>query len=456
MNLFDMFDLPSEKSDVQSDKALIQKKSKPRSSTMTLKGSGSIIEKIQSIVSIVASKFEKNKDKVLLIQTEQELSEYIDACIKTGVVSIDTETTGLDPILDDIVGFSIYTTEMKAAYIPINHISYITKRRCDGQMPIDAVRRQFQRLVDANVKTYWFNAPFDVRVIGNHIGVWFTPYFDGSVAIRVLNSAEPQGQIKLKVLYKKYCGNAEDEALTFSKLFDNVPFNLIPIMTAYLYGAMDALYTFEFCDYLAQFLEPTGEYYEEYNMKDLSYVFFEIEMKSMPVFISMEEDGIAIDFEYAEELSEKYHGLYSKMEDNLWAVFEDYRGVVEEYKLRNPSCKLTDPVNFNSPTQLQIIIYDVLKLPVIDRKKPRSTEADVLAQMKHPLCDAIADYKKFVKLINTYIDKLPEEAQEYQDKRIHCHFLQVGAETGRVACKSPKMIANWASKIRLIHGRALA
>ena len=86
MNLFDMFDLPSEKSDVQSDKALIQKKSKPRSSTMTLMGSGSIIEKIQSIVSIVASKFEKNKDKVLLIQTEQELSEYIDACIKTGVV----------------------------------------------------------------------------------------------------------------------------------------------------------------------------------------------------------------------------------------------------------------------------------------------------------------------------------------------------------------------------------
>jgi DNA polymerase I-like protein with 3'-5' exonuclease and polymerase domains len=65
-------------------------------------------------------------------------------------------------------------------------------------------------------------------------------------------------------------------------------------------------------------------------------------------------------------------------------------------------------------------------------------------------------YRKFVKLISTYIDKLPEEAAEYDDKRVHCHFLQVGAETGRVACKSPKMIANWASKIRLIHGRAIA
>jgi len=456
MGLFDMFDLPAERSNIDEDRKILKKKAKPRTQTVTIKGSGNLVDRIQSIVSVVKSKFVDKVDKVMLISTEEQLSEYVDACIKTGVVSIDTETTGLDPILNDIVGFSIYTPGMKAAYAPINHISYITKERCAGQLEIDMVRRQFQRLVDASVKTYWFNAPFDVRVIGNHIGVWFTPYFDGSVAIRILNSAEPQGQIKLKILYQKYCGNSEDEALTYSKLFEGIPFNLIPIPTAYLYGAADALYTFEFCDYLSQYLEPTGEYYEECNMEQMSYVFFEIEMKSMPVFIEMEEYGISIDFNYAKELSERYHNLFDSVEKNLYAVYEDYREQVEDYMRRNPSCKLTIPINFNSPNQLQVIIYDILRLPVVDKKKPRSTETDVLEQLNHPLCTAIVYYRKFVKLISTYIDKLPEEAVEYDDKRVHCHFLQVGAETGRVACKSPKMIANWASKIRLIHGRAIA
>ena len=186
------------------------------------------------------------------------------------VISIDTETTGLDPFLDNIVGICIYTPELKSAYIPINHISYITEQKCANQLPIDFLHDQFQRLVDANVKTIWFNAPFDIRFLQNKINVRFTPYFDTSVAAMCLNSDEPKGSGTLKALHKKYCWGDRGEALTFGKLFDNLPFNLIPIDVAYLYAASDAIYTYELYEFQAQYLEPTGQYYQSHHMEGVS------------------------------------------------------------------------------------------------------------------------------------------------------------------------------------------
>ena len=56
----------------------------------------------------------------------------MDKCIENGVISIDTETTGLDPIENHIVGMCIYTPGMKAAYVPVAHISYITQAPVDN------------------------------------------------------------------------------------------------------------------------------------------------------------------------------------------------------------------------------------------------------------------------------------------------------------------------------------
>ena len=433
------FNLPSARSTTKKDQATIKKATNvtKASSTVTLKGSGKLLDRIQAITSTVKSKFAGKEDELILITKENQLIEYIDKCIENNVISIDTETTGLDPILDELVGICIYTPDMKAAYIPVNHISYITEEKCANQLPIEFLHEQFQRLVDKDVKTIWFNAPFDIRFLGNHINVWMEPYFDTSIAARSLNSAEPQGGLKLKELHKKYCWGDRGEALTFGKLFDNIPFNLIPIDVAYLYAASDAIYTYELYQFQAQYLEPTGIHYEEF--KDLSSMFFNVEMKSMPTFISMEQTGVAMDYEHAEKLKERYHALSDKMKDNLEKVFEPYHDAVEDYRRRHPDCKLTDPINFASPTQLAIVLYDILNVGVIDKKNPRGTGEEILQKIDNPLCHAILDNRSFDKVLSTYIDKLPEEAAKYPDKRIHGRFNQYGADTGRVSSKNPNL-----------------
>ena len=454
------FNLPSGKATTKKDQQLLKKISSPVQTSPTavrLKGSTKLIDRIQAITSLVKSKFKGKENELILITQENQLVSYIDKCIENGVISIDTETTGLDPIIDKIVGICIYTPGLKAAYIPINHVSYVTELPCSNQLPVEFIRQQFERLVKEETKTIWFNAPFDIRFIGNHVGVWLKPYFDTSIASRCLNSNEPSGQKTLKALHNRYCWNGQGETLTFGKLFDDVPFNLVPIDVAYLYAASDAIYTYELYEFQAQYLEPTGQYYEKHNMQDLSNMFFNIEMKSMETFISMEQTGFAIDFEYAEKLSKRYHELSNKMRANLETVANNYKDLFDDYRRTHPECKLTDPINFDSPTQLAIVLYDVLKIKPVDKEKPRGTGAEILAKIDHPLCKAVQDTRAFNKVLSTYIDKIPENAKLYPDKRIHCKFNQYGADTGRVSSDSPKIKnVNWASKIGLIQGRVTA
>lgn len=432
------FNLPSSRATTKKDQQLLKKSKNPISPTaVKLTGSGKLADRIQAIISVVKSKFAGKEDSLLLITDKESLSRYIDKCVENGKIAIDTETTGLDPILDDIVGMSIYTPGQKAAYIPLKHISYITQKLCSGQLEISYVKSQLQRLVDNNVKTIWFNAPFDIRFIGNKIGVWFTAYFDTSIASRCLNSNEPDGQKTLKALHLKYCWNNRGEALTFGKLFEGIPFNLVPISVAYLYAASDAVYTYELYEFQAQYLEEDGIYYKDF--KDLSWMFFNVEMASMPTFISMEQTGVAIDYEWAEEISSRYHEYNKKVQYNLERVCKEYQNLFDDYRRSHPNCKLTDPINFESPTQLAIVLYDILEVKPPDPKNPRGTGAEILAKIDHPLCRAVLDTRAFTKVLSTYIDKIPEQAKLYPDKRIHCKFNQYGADTGRVSSNSPNL-----------------
>ena len=435
------FDLPSSRATTKKDQQLLKKVSNPvsKGTSVTLKGSTKLVDRINAITSFVKSKFAGKEDSLILITEESQLSEYIDKCIKNNVISIDTETTGLDPILDQIVGICIYTPGLKAAYIPINHISYVTEIKCANQLDVSIIREQFQRLVDYCVKTIWFNAPFDIRFLIHGIGVRFTPYFDTSIASKCLNSAEPEGSRSLKALHKKYCWGNRGEALTFGKLFDDMPFNLIPINVAYLYAASDAIYTYELYEFQVQYLEPDGQFYESHDMQKLSDLFFNIEMKSMPTFIEMEENGVAMDYEHAEKIKKEYHELSDRMQKNLEEVCKPYEDMFADYRRRHPSCRLTDPINYTSPVQIAIILYDILQVEPPDKKNPRGTGVDILEKIDHPLCKAILDARSFNKVLSTYIDKLPDEAKRYPDKRIHCKFNQYGADTGRVSSNSPNL-----------------
>lgn len=172
-----LFDLPNISNSKVSDNAILSKTSKKVTKPL-IKGGGSLIDKINSITYEVDSKLGEYKDKYECIRNLADLTTYIDKCIENNVCALDTETTGLNPMLDKIVGFSLYTPNNKAVYVPINHIDYVSNELLNNQLTIEECKAQLQRLVDNNVKMIMFNAKFDIRVIRHQIGVYLTPYWD--------------------------------------------------------------------------------------------------------------------------------------------------------------------------------------------------------------------------------------------------------------------------------------
>ena len=97
-----------------------------------------------------------------------------------------------------------------------------------------------------------------------------------------------------------------------------------------------------------------------------------------------------------------------------------------------------DPPQLTSPMQFAILLYDVLKTPVIDKKSPRGTGEDILKQIDNPLCSLVLEKRGIEKLIGTYIDKLPQCINP-KDKRLHAHFNQCGTDTGRFSSNEPNL-----------------
>jgi DNA polymerase I-like protein with 3'-5' exonuclease and polymerase domains len=116
----------------------------------------------------------------------------------------------------------------------------------------------------------------------------------------------------------------------------------------------------------------------------------------------------------------------------------EYDHKILAYRTQNPDCKLDDPINISSPSQLATLLYDIIGVGEIDRKKPRGTGVEILEQIDLPICKAILEYRGVEKLMSTYIDKLPDCVNPKTGK-IHCQFNQNGAKTGRLSSENPNL-----------------
>lgn len=438
-----LFNLPP-RTTRSGDSALAKKSKKAKQSTagIAIKGGGSLLERISTITALVEKQLGKYKDDYLAIREEQELIDYIDKCIEAGIVAIDTESgeNALDPLQCAFAGFSLKTRNMKAAYIPVGHISYITGTPSDNQLSAEFVREQLDRLMTGDkvrnepVKIVMFNANYDKRVLKNQVGSNLVCYWDCYIAAKLLNENEPEAG--LKPLHKKYIMNGEGDAWSFDKLFHGIPFTHIPIKTGYIYAARDAELTLDLYDFQEPYLnlETCRD-----DLKGVAWVFRNIEMPIIEVITKMEDRGVALDFKYAQELADKYNAQLKEREEFFYSICDNYKEKIESYKLRMGSnCKLGTPINISSPPQLQILLYDILELKSTDKKNPRGTGEEIIAAIDHPITKAILDYREIKKLLSTYVEKLPE-AVDRDTRRIHAKFNAAGTVTGRFSSSDPNL-----------------
>ena len=410
-----------------------------RTAAATVRGGSGIIGRISTINAMVIKHLGKYTEESTIISNKEDLHDYISAAISNGVMSIDTETTGLDPMLDEIAGICLYTPGQKTAYVPINHISYITFLRIPEQVPVQDVREELQRLADNNIKNIMFNGPFDIRFIRNQVGVYLDCWWDCSPASRLLNENEGDGNNGLKKLHQKYVLDGVGDAFKFDDLFKGIPFTQVPIKTGYLYAAHDAKITYELYKFQEPFLTSTDPVCIQRGLEQVAWVFHNIEMPMVKVIADMEDRGITFDMEYCHSLSVKYNEKLQMCLQRFYDICDMYSKDIQNYRDRHmEDCKLDNPININSPQQLAILLYDILKISPPDPKSPRATGVEILAKIEDPIASAILDYREMSKLISTYIDKMPECVNP-NDGKVHCKFNSYGAVTGRMSSSNPNL-----------------
>ena len=447
------FEIPSEQEVV---KKIVKKvKVDNRTDEQKLKSKKTSIEdKIEIITQNVYKVLGHYKDIITVIKSREELHNYIDAAIQNGIIAIDTETNNsLDPLTCLLMGGCIYTPNQKAAYIPINHVNRETNERLEWQCTEQDIKEEFNRLNEANVKILTHNGKFDYKVLLCTCNYDMPIYWDSYVAARLLDENEPSVGLKQQYISKI---DPTQEKYSIDHLFEELPYAIFdPELFAY-YAAIDAYMTYKL--YLWQV--------ERFKDPDLSRVFALYKNTELPlikVVAKMELRGISLDKEYSKRLGIKFHNLVDDCNRRISEELSKYEEQILQWRLtpeanfkpkkkkitktgeefdKSKNEQLEDPVNVNSPTQLAILLYDVLKSPQVSTKQPRGTGVDELKAIydktQLPLCKLMLESRGLEKIIGTFVDKLPNDINS-KDGKIHCEFLSLGTSTGRFSSKNPNL-----------------
>lgn len=452
----------------KQQKKIIDKVSKPKKVTVTTekkiattRSSNKVTtaERLEMIRSEVLRILGVYKDQTVVLHTREELHNYIDAAIKNGDIAVDTETNNsLVPLTCKIMGLCLYTPGQKNAYIPVNHVNIETRELLPNQVTEQDIYEELLRLKD--VQCIFHNGKFDFEVIKCTCGNELEVYWDTMIGSRILDENE-RANLKQQYISKI---DPSIEKYSIEELFEGVEYAVVDPDLFALYAATDAFMTYRLYQWqVAQFAIPGNE--KMYNL------FKNIEMPIVRVCADMELAGIEIDQEYGKRLSEKYHKKLDIVDKQIDEEVAKYKDAIAEWRktpdavyrekkvnkkgeetlARSKSEQLQDPPSMTSPTQLAIFFYDVLKVGVIDKKKPRGTGEEILEKINLPICKLILEKRGLEKIIGTYVDKLPECVIP-ETGRLHAHFNQIGADTGRFSSSDPNLqnIPSHSKDIRML------
>lgn len=343
------------------------------------------------------------------VSTQADLQQLADALKSAKLFALDTETTGIKPLIDPMVGLSFATELGKAWYVPFGH-------------KVDEVQLSKQEIVDVlgpilkdpTYKKIMHHASFDVAVL-RHAGMFVNGVvFDTMVAARLVNL--PGQKAGLKDLSEKYLG---ETMLTYEQVVkDNKykNFSYVPLDLATQYAAADAHQTFCLYPLLQARLASEGfvQLYEQ------------IEQPLLNILLAMEQEGIGLDRDQLAELGKRVMSELIELEDTV---------------IKSAGDKFAH-INLNSPKQVQELLFDELKLPPQKKsaKGAYSTDSEVLQALAklHPIPGMIAKYRELAKLKNTYIDALPTYVDP-ATHRIHTSFNQSSVATGRLSSSDPNL-----------------
>jgi len=361
-----------------------------------------------------------------LVQTEEALRLWVDAAYRQGIVAVDTETTGLDPLQVELVGVSLAVEPRKACYIPLAHkaeqiqgtLELLDNPNTKQVNEIEQINSEIALsilkplLEDPSVLKVGQNIKYDRHVLKKR-GISVTPVDDTMLLSYCLDGGlHGHGMDELArdflgvdtIKFKQVAGIGKAQ----------VTFDYVSLEKAVNYAAEDADITLR----LHTLFKPRLA--EDHMVR----VYERIERPLITVLGDMEANGIRVDAAELKRLSDDFAKRLGELE-------------VEIHQLAGR------PFNIASPKQLGEILFDDMGLAGGKKTKTGAyqTGADVLeglVHLGHELPGRVLEWRKLAKLKSTYTDALITEINP-QTGRVHTSYSQAVASTGRLASSDPNL-----------------
>jgi len=330
--------------------------------------------------------------------------------------------------------FDIETTSLNRHSAELLGIAFSWKAHEGWYLPIIDLKSQISDLkliLNSPAEKIGHNLKYDLSVLQSQ-GIQVTgPFFDTMLADALVAPERRHSMDYLSEIHLGYTpvkladiaaapvdDSAQDDLFAHaekkSKKSKELDIAAIPLETLAEYAAEDADVTFQLAEKLRPLLIESGQ----------EKVFTEIESPLLPVLVRMEMEGIAIDEPALETIGIDLQQTI----DQLAKSIEQHAGT---------------PFNIASPKQLGQILFDHLKL--LDKPKKTKTgqyktDEQTLSTLLgiHPIIAEILEYREATKLKSTYLDALPTHVAP-ETGRIHTHYHQLLAATGRLASSDPNL-----------------
>jgi len=405
-SLFARYEFKRWLADVEAGTWLSGKKGAAKPAASKKKGG----EEIEIAVGEPVERAQLSQEGYVTILDQETLDEWIGYLKASDVFAFDTETDGLDTLTATLIGLSFAVAPGKAAYLPVAH-DYLDS---PAQLDRSEVLAQLKPLLeDEKQLKVGQNLKFDRGVLLRYDIELKGIAFDTMLESYVLDSVS--GRHDMDSLADRYLGH---KTVSFEEIAgkgkNQLTFNQIALEQASPYAAEDADVTLQ----LHQALWPKIE-----ESATLTTVFNEIEMPLVPVLSHIERTGVLIDQNILAAHSKELTIRLAELETKAHELAEE-------------------PFNLSSTKQLQAILYEKQKLPIL-KKTPGgapSTNEEVLAELAldYPLPKVILEYRGLAKLKSTYTDKLPLMINP-QSGRVHTSYHQAVTATGRLSSSDPNL-----------------
>ncbi|HBG98711.1 MAG TPA: DNA polymerase I [Rhodobacteraceae bacterium] len=354
-----------------------------------------------------------------IIRDAETLTAWLDAARETGLLAIDTETTGLNEMQADLVGVSLATSAGRAAYVPLGHKAEAGEglfggdALADGQIDIETALALLRPVLsDPAILKIGQNLKYDIKVLARY-DVTVAPIDDTMLISYALHAGlHGHGMDMLSERYLDHSPIPIRELIGRGK--SAITFDRTEIGPAARYAAEDADITWR----LWERLKP------ELPRARVTTVYETLERPLVPVLARMETHGIRVDRAVLARMS----SAFAQKMAGLEAEIHDLAG---------------ESFNVGSPKQLGEILFDKKGFTGGKRGKTGAyaTGADILEDLAaegHLLPARVLDWRQLSKLKSTYTDALQDHIDP-DTGRVHTSYSIAGANTGRLASTDPNL-----------------